>query len=77
MTELLKDLSSQSEVVIKQLMINNNMQRTDALNTWYNSKTKSYLEANKLFYVSGMRCYWELTLELEQNPKWLRDPFDM
>ena len=45
--------------------------------TWEMSKAKKYLENNSLDYVSSMRCYWELLLELNNDRRWLHTPFDM
>lgn len=76
MRTLVNDLSSQSEVVIKQLMLDKKLSRTQAMDIWFKSKTKKVLEDNKLFYVSGMRCYWELTLELSGNENWMKESFE-
>lgn len=72
---IIKDLSSQSIVVLNQLMKNNNMTRQQAMDTWFKSKTKAELEKRKLFFVSGMRCYWELTLELDGDSRWMATEF--
>lgn len=76
MNDELNDLNSQTLVVIKHLMKLNGMQRNQAMLVWAKSKTKARLEELELFYVSGMRCYYELQLEIENNPKWMRDPFE-
>lgn len=71
------DLSSQAKIVVKQLVLYNNMTVQAAFTVWNRSQTKRYLEKNKLDYVSGMRCYWELCLELNKDRRWLKEPFDM
>ena len=58
-------------VVVNQLMKQNNKSRREAIRIWYTSKTREYVRSNKLGFVSGMRCYWELTLELSNDPRWL------
>lgn len=68
-------LVPQTYIVIKLLMRNMWMSRHEAMTLWYTSKTKKYLETNKIFGVSGARCYWELTLELTHNPNWLQQDF--
>lgn len=72
----LRDLSSQSEVVIRQLMERDKLSRGDAVSLWYKSRTKRAIEEAGTFYISGMRCYWELTLELANDPKWMKEPID-
>lgn len=71
------DLSNQSQIVITQLVKEHNMQVNVATDKWYSSKTKELIERNGLGYVSGMRCYWELQLELTNDPRWMKEPFDM
>lgn len=71
-------LSQQSEVVVRQLLNDGvvaDMAQGYAL--WNASKTKKCLEDAGLSYVSGMRCYWELQLELSRDQRWLKEPFDM
>lgn len=70
-----KDLSSQSATVIEQLM-KRGMTREQAMGVWCNSKTKAILEKQKIFWVSGMRCFVELEYELTNNPLWMSDTFD-
>lgn len=70
-----KDLKAQSCTVVNQLM-KQGMTREQAIEAWYNSKTKKILEDNRLFWVSGMRCYIELTYELNNDPLWMSDTFD-
>ena len=72
----IRDLSSQSEIVIKQLMIDKKMTRNQALTCWYNSKTKKILEEKNMYYVSGIRCYVELIYEMANNSKWMQEPFE-
>lgn len=76
MTSKVKDLTSQSEIVVKQLMINQKVNRMQAIDIWYNSKTKRALEERSIYFVSGMRCYIELMYELNNNSKWMTDSFE-
>ena len=71
----LRDLNSQSATVIEQLILNGKS-KEEASSLWFNSKTKKILEDNKMFWVSGMRCFVELEYELEGNPKWMNEPFE-
>lgn len=71
-----KDLTSQSEIVVKQLMIYKKMTRNQALTCWYTSKTKRILEEKNMYYVSGIRCYVELIYEITNNSKWMNEPFE-
>lgn len=66
----------QSNVVIEQL-IKNGYTMENATKCWYNSKTRNQIITNHLGYVSGMRCYWELSLELSNDSRWMKEPFDM
>ena len=68
MNNLINDLKSQSEVVVRNLTEQQGLSRVDAINLWYKSRTKRYLEENNLFFVSGMRCYIELMYEINKNP---------
>lgn len=76
MRSKINNLNSQTTIVIKQLMINNKMSRTDAFDTWMQSKTKKKLEELNIFYVSGIRCYVELIYELNGDPKWMKESFE-
>ncbi len=73
---MITDLKSQSVVVLNKLMENDKMTRQQATDTWFNSRTKTELEKRKLFFVSGMRCYWELKLELSEDSRWMSDTFE-
>ena len=73
----MNNLNSQTKVVIRQLITLDNKTLEEAHTLWFGSKTKQYLEENSLYYVSGMRCYWELCLELACDSRWLYEPFDM
>lgn len=71
-------LSQQSEVVVRQLVNDEVVEDiTQGYILWNASKTKKCLEDAGLNYVSGMRCYWELKLELSEDQRWMREPFDM
>ena len=73
---MMKDLENQSEIVIRQLQLENGLSLEKATNTWYCSKTKEEVEKRDLYFISGMRCYWELMLELEKDSRWMRDSFE-
>lgn len=70
-------LENQSRTVIENLIKNNNMTLSDATRAWHNSRTKQALVEKGLSFVSGMRCYWELQLELRNDPRWMSEPFDI
>lgn len=70
-----KDLSSQSITVVEQLM-KSGMSRENAMRLWCRSRTKEFLEQQKMFWVSGMRCYIELGYELTNDPLWMNTPFE-
>lgn len=70
-------LKEQDEVVIEVLMEEDKLTRKQAFDTWFTSKTKDKIKEMKLFYVSGMRCYWELKLELSNDRRWFNEPFDL
>ena len=63
--------------IMVNLCRDNGMNRESAYNTWFNSKTRNYIINNNLYWVSGMRCYWELCLELGNSDDWLKEPFDI
>ncbi len=65
------------KTVIEQLEKNNNLARQQACNTWYQSKTRQRIINENLYYASGMRCYYELLFELNNDIRWFSEPFDM
>lgn len=69
------DMKSESELVIKQLVENHNMDIISAANIWFNSKTLKEILRLGFIYASGMRCYWELMLELNHDDRWMASPF--
>lgn len=69
--------NKQNAFVIKHLMKDRGMPTEEAIRVWMNSKTRAYLEENNLFWVAETRCYWELVLELNNDRRWLKEPFDM
>ena len=42
---------------------------------WGNYNIMEDLKVN--LYVTAMHCYWELKLELTQDPDWLQSRFDI
>lgn len=69
------DMKIESEVVIKQLVTQHNMDILSASNLWFNSRTLKEILKAGLVYASGMRCYWELMLELNHDDRWMTSPF--
>lgn len=53
MNKMLDDLSSQSYIVIEQLMSRHKINRKKATDIWFNSKTKKELEMRGLFLYLG------------------------
>lgn len=52
------------------------LSRQDAMTLWFSSQTYEDIIRRKLTYISAMRGYWELNLELEKNPKWMTEDFE-
>lgn len=71
-----KDLNLQSKTVVQQLMANRNMSEEQAMAFWFNSETFKEIRRKELSYISGMRAYWELELEIKKDPRWMDDPFE-
>ena len=67
---------SQSITIIEQIMKDKKLSRQDAMTLWFSSKTYKEIIRRKLTYISAMRGYWELNLELEKNPKWMTEDFE-
>ena len=67
---------SQSITIIEQIMKDKKLSRQDAMTLWFSSKTYEELIRRKLTYISAMRGYWALNLELEKNPKWMTEDFE-
>ena len=67
---------SQSITIIGQIMKDKKLSRQDAMTLWFSSKTYKEIIRRKLTYISAMRGYWELNLELEKNPKWMTEDFE-
>ena len=67
---------SQSITIIEHLMKEEKLSRQDAMTLWFSSKTYKEIIRRKLTYISAMRGYWELNLELEKNPKWMTEDFE-
>lgn len=70
-----KNLDLQTEVVIRQLMGADGLSKEKAISIWMKSKTKAEIEKRNLYFTSGMRCYWELKLEIANDRRWMRDEF--
>lgn len=67
----------QTSVVIEHLVKDNNLSIADATRLWYNSKTKKIMHDSGKDYsfVSPMRCYDELMMEMTGHPRWMRGQF--
>ncbi len=68
---------AQYRLVVAQLSKDRGISIQDASAIWMSSRTRAYLLQNNLHWVSESRCYWELLLELSNDPRWLNEPFDM
>lgn len=67
---------SQSITILETIMKDKKLSRQDALTLWFSSNTYKEIIRRKLTYISAMRGYWELNLELEKNPKWMTEDFE-
>lgn len=67
---------SQSITVVEHIMKDNNISREDAIKMWFNSKTYNEIVNRKLTYISAMRAYYELKLEYQKSPDWMRNSFE-
>ena len=68
----------QSKYVIAFIMEDTKMSLAEATKLWYNSKTKAIIidGNNDYTHVSPTRCYYELQMELTNNPRWMKGQFD-
>ena len=60
-----------SEVVIRLLMENDHLSQDEVMDLWFNSKTLLELRKRKLDWASPARCYYELKMELDKDPRWM------
>lgn len=67
---------SQSITIIERIMEYDSMSREQAMQTWFMSKTYNEIIARGLTYISAMRAYFELKLEMEGNPEWMQKEFE-
>ena len=67
---------SQSITVIEHIMKDNNASRQDAIKLWFNSKTYNEIVSRKLTYISAMRAYYELNLEIKGSSEWMKNDFE-
>lgn len=50
--------------------------REDAVELWYNSKTRAYLVENEMCWVSDVRMLDELEMEIAGNDHWMMGSFE-
>lgn len=50
--------------------------REDAVELWYNSKTRAYFDKNDMFWVADYAMLDELQLELNNDPTWMTCLFE-
>ena len=50
--------------------------REDAVELWYNSKTRAYLVENEMCWVSDVRMLDELEMEIAGNDHWMMVSFE-
>ena len=67
---------SQSITIIEHIMKDNNASRKDAMKLWFNSKTYNEIIKRKLTYISAMRAYYELNLEIKGSSEWMKNDFE-
>lgn len=75
-TATVNDFESQSITVVEKIMKDSNISRKEAEKIWFNSKTYSEILRRKLTFISAMRAYYELGLEINGNPDWMRKEFE-
>ena len=59
-----ESLTEQSAGIIKYLILDHELTTAQAFRQWYHSKTKKFIEDNKLYHLSDGRCLWEYLSEL-------------
>lgn len=64
-----------SEIVVKLLMEDDHLSQDEAMELWFNSKTLLELRKRKLDWASPARCYYELKMELDNDPAWMTGLF--
>lgn len=57
-------------------MKDKNASRQEAMKLWFNSKTYKEIVDRKLNYISAMRAYYELNLEIKKSPEWMKNDFE-
>ena len=67
---------SQSITIIERIMKDKNISRQEALNIWFNSRTYNEIIRRNVTFISAMRAYFELNLELTNNPEWMKNEFE-
>ena len=71
-----KPFESQSITIVKHIVENDHLSREDAIKLWFSSKTYKEIIRRNLTYISAMRAYFELELEHEKSPDWMKQPFE-
>lgn len=67
---------SQSITIIERIMEDKNVSRQSALQMWFNSETYKEIINRELTYISAMRAYYELDLELKKSTEWMKKEFE-
>ena len=70
------NFESQSETIIEKLIADKDLNREQAMKLWFRSKTYSEIVRRCITYISAMRAYTELEMELKNNGEWMRNPFE-
>lgn len=70
------NFKSQSEIVVDTLVKRNNMTKEQAVRMWFNSRTYNEILRRNITYISAMRAYFELELEINNDPDWMRKEFE-
>lgn len=71
-----KKFTSQSEILLEQLMKDYCVDESEAKCIWYNSRTYKEIVKKNLLHITAMDAYLELQLELSNNPLWLKSVYD-
>lgn len=67
---------SQSETILERLVEYRHMTREQAFKCWFNSATYKEILRRRLTYISAMRAYTELDMELNHDPLWFKKLFN-
>ena len=70
------NFESQSETIIEKLINDKELSREQAIKLWLKSKTYGEIIKRNITFVSAMRAYNELDMELNNHSEWMRNSFE-